>query len=256
MLNLLLKIEYKGTHYCGWQIQPNVITIEETIRKAIRQICQYPVRIRCCGRTDAGVHAKGQVADVEVPDHVDPNRLLCSLNSLLPNDISIVQLVRVPTGFSARRENCGKRYTFSILTSPMPRVFEFDTCLWRRDVLDLDRLKPAMQDLVGTHDFSAFRGKGCQQPSPVKTMQSVDIRLEKNEVSTRTDLVFEGSGFLKNMVRIMAGTLLEIASGKYGTDQIRKALNSGRREDAGITAPAKGLVLEKVFFNNDPFMNN
>ncbi len=253
MINLLLKIEYKGTHYSGWQIQPNAVTIEGVIRKVMRQICQYPVNIKACGRTDAGVHAEGQVADVEVPKRTDLKKLFFSINSLLPADIAVTEMVKVPLGFSARKENSGKKYIYRIITSPVPTVFDHETYLWRRSSLDFKRLEPAMKDLQGEHDFSAFQGKGCQQPNPVKTLYSVDLKIRNEGNITKTEMIFKGSGFLKNMVRIMAGTLIEIGTGRCDTDTVKRALQSGKREDAGITAPPHGLVLAKVYFENDPF---
>jgi tRNA pseudouridine38-40 synthase len=251
--NILFKIEYKGTNYSGWQVQPNATTIQKILQEVLQKICQCPVSIQACSRTDSGVHARGQVAATAIPDQIKLSKLFFSINSLLPGDVAVVDLVQVPLGFSIRSAIAGKRYIYKVLQSAIPRVFEAETHLWKKNDLNLDKATRAMNYLLGTHDFSAFRGKGCQQPTPIKTINRVDIKIRHREYCRSVEFIFEGSGFLKNMVRIMAGTLIDIAQGKIAETSVLKALASGNREDAGITAPAKGLILDQVFLRPDPF---
>ncbi len=253
MKNILLKIEYEGTRFKGWQIQPQVITVEETIKTVLQQICQCNIQIRASSRTDAGVHARGQVATVQVPDHIFLNRLICSVNSLLPEDISVSDAVEVPPEFSARMNNCGKRYIYQILNSPFARALHHRFYNWVRAPLNLTQMRSAGSFLKGTHDYSAFRGRGCQQNSTVKTVRKLDILTEDMDGYTNIRIMVEGDGFLKNMVRIMIGTLIDIGRGKLDEGSIQRALTSGRREDTGLTAPAKGLILDRVYFDPDPF---
>ncbi|MBU2511783.1 tRNA pseudouridine(38-40) synthase TruA [bacterium] len=253
MKNLLLKIEYLGKHFCGWQIQPNAITIEGTIKEVLEKICQCQITLKACSRTDSGVHAKGQVATAQVPETIKLNRLFISLNALLPENIAVTDLVEVPAEFSVRRGKKRKRYTYRIINSPIPRVFYRDTSIWKRTRLDKEKLHRAIKLFEGTHDFSAFRGKGCQQPNPVKTIYRVDLKITEEDGFEKIELMFEGSGFLKNMVRIMAGTLIDISQGRIAESRILKAFETGNRNDAGNTAPAKGLTLEEIIFDIDPF---
>lgn len=253
MKHILIKIEYKGTRYCGWQIQPNTVTVQQTIQGVFQQICQTPISIKACSRTDSGVHAIGQVASVEIPEHLALNKLFRSVNSLLPEDIAVTDLVEIPADYNLRQHAAGKRYIYRVLQSPILRVFEAETHLLVKSVLDIDKARHAIMDLRGTHDFSAFRGRGCQQPDPVKTISYSAIDTQQVDEYATIAFVFEGSGFLKNMIRIMVGSLLDIARGKKKENSIRDALTSGDRSDAGLTAPAKGLVLDRVFLQPDPF---
>jgi tRNA pseudouridine38-40 synthase len=254
--NILLKIEYDGTLYKGWQIQPRVATVEETIKSVLQQICQSKIQIKASSRTDSGVHARGQVATVKVPDHIPLKKLVFSLNSLLPNDISISNAAEVPLEFSARYGNKGKRYIYQVLNSPFAKALNFGFYHWIRAPLDIARIRQASHIFEGTHDFSAFRGKGCQQLSMTKTIHQISI-VENVKVDHRTIyFTVEGNSFLRNMVRIMVGTLIDIGRGRLETETVQHALTSGRREEVGLTAPAKGLTLDEVFFDQDPFAGN
>lgn len=253
MKKILLKIEYDGTRFKGWQIQPQVITVEETLKTVLQQICQCEITIRASSRTDAGVHARGQVATVLVPPQIPLGKLCFSTNSLLPEDISVTEAVEISDEFSARRDNIGKRYIYRIFNGPVDSALHnrFFHCV--RAPLDLSKVEAAAAAFLGTHDFRAFRGKGCQQISTIKSVQTVSVNREAIEAGQRVNIVIEGNGFLKNMVRIMVGTLIDIGRGKLSVDTVQRALAAGRREEAGLTAPAKGLVLDSVFFNPDPF---
>lgn len=221
----------------------------------LRQICQSEIKIRASSRTDSGVHARGQVATIEVPRHIPLQKLFFSINSLLPDDVSVSEMVEVPADFNARRDNIGKRYIYNIFNSPVAGALHSRYTHWIRSPLDLSAMQAAANLFPGTHDFSAFRGKGCQQYSTTKTVQSVSIGVKKARGYRILQICVEGSGFLKNMVRIMAGTLVDIGRGKFDPEAVQRALTSGKREDAGLTAPAKGLILDSVFFDPDPFLH-
>ncbi len=253
MKNLLLKFEYLGKHYSGWQIQPNAVTIEGTIKDVLEKICQCQIRMKACSRTDAGVHAKGQVATVKVPEKINLNSLFIGINALLSDDIALIDLIEIPGEFSLRKGKKRKRYKYRIINSPICRAFENDTSIWKKKKLDAAVLIKAIKGFEGAHDFSAFRGSGCQQPNPVKTIYQSDLRVSEKNGFAEIDITFEGSGFLKNMVRIMVGTLIDIGQGRLPENQILTALKTGDREDAGTTAPAKGLTLEEIIFDIDPF---
>lgn len=251
--NLLIKIEYLGTHYKGWQIQPNVVTVEGTLKNVFEQICQQEISIKASSRTDSGVHARGQVATVMVPEKLGLNRLFLGLNALLPGDVVISDMVQVSEDFSARRNNSGKRYIYNIRNTPIPSAFDNDTFLWKKSPLNLEEMSKAISSFVGSHDFSAFRGKGCQQPTTTKTIQKAEVHPSLNNGHQQISFVFEGTGFLKNMVRIMVGTILEIGESRIGKERIIEALETGDREKAGLTAPAHGLMLDQIFYDPDPF---
>ena len=253
MKNLLLKIEYQGTRFKGWQRQPDVVTIEGVLSKTIQQICQYSTTVYGCSRTDAGVHALGQVATVLVPDSIPSSKLFRSINAMLPEDIAVVEMVKVPLDFSVRRNNTGKRYLYQILNAPVKKTFNREFYWWIRKPLDITRIKAASQDLLGKHDFSAFKGRDCRQTNQLKTIFNIQISDERHHDDGLIRFNIEGSGFLKNMVRIIVGTLVDIGKHRLAGSAITKALQSGQREDAGCTAPAKGLILESIYFDPDPF---
>jgi len=252
--NLLLKIEYDGTKYKGWQKQPEVTTVEKIIQQILQKICQCPVSIVACGRTDAGVHALEQVVNVKVPEQISLHKLFQSLNSLLPDDIAVLDTLQVPDLYKARMENKGKRYSYQILNSPIPKAIDHNFFLWVKSPLNIIKMKQACALFLGKHDFSAFRGKRCQQPLTVKNIYKAEINAEKENIFTKIKITIEGSGFLKNMVRIMVGTIIDIGKGKLNMEVIPKALVSGKREIVGHTAAAHGLKLEKIFFRPDPFV--
>jgi len=176
--NILLKIEYQGTHYKGWQVQPEAVTIEKTIKTVLQQICRCEITLNASSRTDSGVHSKGQAANVAVPESIDLNKLYHSANSLLPKDISITEMVNVPHDFNARYQNTGKRYIYQIVNSPAPKAIGNELFLWIKNPLNRTRMKNAGRLFLGKHDFSAFRGKGCQQKKHSQNNPSFRLRME------------------------------------------------------------------------------
>jgi tRNA pseudouridine38-40 synthase len=241
MRQIKLVVEYDGTNYVGWQIQPNGVAIQYLLESVLAQIVGSPVRVRSSGRTDAGVHAKGMVACFTTEVH-HPLRAFCEgANSLLPPDIAVRSAEEVPLDFDPRRDAAGKHYRYTIhvagIRSPLAR-----TTSWHlRGSLDLAGMQQAAADYVGEHDFAAFRTTGCAAQTTVRRIDAVTL--------TRSgDFIYidvHGSGFLRNMVRIMAGTLVEIGSGRLPKERVAQCL-ADPAVRAGSTAPAQGLCLMSV----------
>lgn len=230
-----------------------MLTVEASLQEILQKICQCEIQIRASSRTDSGVHACGQVATVEVPCHIRLEKLFRSLNALLPDDVSIPKAVEVKDGFSARRDNLGKRYIYRVYNAPAACALNYRFFHWVRSPLNLQHMREAALQFLGSHDFAAFRGKGCQQLNTCKIIKKVDIDDQVENGITLIQIVVEGNSFLKNMVRIMAGTLIDIGRGRLDSGSVSRAIKSGRRDEAGFTAPAKGLTLDCVFFSPDPF---
>ncbi len=244
MRNLRLVIAYQGTAYCGWQIQPSVPTVQGVIEEELRLMTQQPCRLRAAGRTDAGVHALGQVANFLTESNIPLQGFFRGLNALLPPDISILAIDEVPLELDARRHNRGKHYRYSIWNcrSPAPRFAATSYHLHRP--LDLSAMALASRLLVGTHDFSSFRSASCERESTIRTIYRCTVSREGDLIQ----IDVEGTAFLKNMVRIMAGTLIEVAQHSRDPQSVLELFYAQDRRQAGITAPAHGLCLMRVFF--------
>jgi tRNA pseudouridine38-40 synthase len=243
MRNLRLTIAYQGGAYSGWQIQPLVPTVQGTIEKQLQQMTGEPCRLRSAGRTDAGVHAQGQVANVLTESSISLRGFFRGLNALLPDDISILSVEEVSESFDARRHNHGKHYRYSIWNTRPPNPRLAATSHHVHGQLDLDAMALAGWSLVGTHDFASFRAATCDRETTVRTIYRCTVSAEGPLVQIHV----EGTAFLKNMVRIISGTLIEVGSGKRAPFSMTKLLNQADRTKAGITAPAHGLCLMRVF---------
>lgn len=246
MRNIKLIIEYEGTNYCGWQSQKNACSIQETIQNAIEKITGSRSNLTGSGRTDAGVHAKGQVANFLTDSKIPAERFAFALNSVLPRDIVIKNSSEVEMEFHARYSTVGKKYSYLLLNSKQP------TALYRNlayhvsycDKLDLEQMYVASQHFVGTHDFAGFMSTGSSIKGTVRTIYEINIVQEDDLIK----LIYHGNGFLYNMVRIISGTLLYAGIGKIHSNEIPKVIASKDRTKAGITLPAHGLYLEKVLY--------
>lgn len=244
MRTLKLIIEYEGTRYAGWQIQPNGLSVQEVVEGALARLLRERVRVFSSGRTDAGVHARGMVAAFQTEKTIPLGAFSDGLNSLLPQDISIRDASEAPLGFSPRRDAKGKHYRYTILNtprrSPLSRLY-----VWRIGRrLDLKAMDQASRHFVGEMDFSAFRAANCSAKTTIRRVDSLDIALEGDLIV----IDVRGSGFLKNMVRIIVGTLVAVGSGRMSPDEIPVILASGDRKMAGSTAPPQGLCLMEVFY--------
>jgi len=245
MRNVLLTVEYDGTAYAGWQVQPNGLTIQQVVEEALARLLGEEVRLYSSGRTDAGVHARAMAACFRTSRTIPLKAFTAGLNSHLPPDIAIRGAVEVPPGFNPRREAVAKHYRYSLHLgpdrSPLRRLYAWHL----RGPLDLSAMRAAAERFVGDHDFAAFRATGCAAKTTCRTIRSLEI-VEEDDLM---HLNVVGTGFLKNMVRVMVGTLVEVGLGRRSPEEISELLACGDRRLSGITAPPQGLCLMEVFFS-------
>lgn len=241
-MNIKLTVEYDGTNYCGWQVQPNGESVQAVLERAIATFVGKPTRLLGSGRTDAGVHALGQVANFFCTRDHDPHRMRRALNALTPADIAITRVEMVPDSFDARRDGRSRVYEYHILNRPTASPFYLNRAWHLHDPLDVAAMRAATTCLVGEHDFSSFRAAGCEAAHPVRTVYHTC--LEK-----RADLLvytIEATAFLRHMVRNIIGTLAEVGRGLRSPDGFSDLLEERDRTKAGPTAPANGLYLVEV----------
>lgn len=250
MQTIKLTLQYDGTAYAGFQRQPNGVTIQEKLEQALRLITGEPdLKIgAAAGRTDAGVHARGQVVHIRTAATIPIDRWPHALNSRLPADIVVTRAEQVPEGFHARYWALEKRYRYTIEASPFPsplhRLYAYH---WGRP-LDAGLMRQAAELLTGRHDFAAFRSTGGAAKTSTRTVTRLDV------IESAPFLLIDvaADGFLYNMVRILAGTLLEVGAGRRPLDDVRRALATGERRFAGKTLPPHGLCLEEVTYGAGP----
>ncbi|OJH41131.1 tRNA pseudouridine(38-40) synthase TruA [Cystobacter ferrugineus] len=249
MPRLKLTVEYDGTNYVGWQVQPNGVSIQARLMDAVEKLLGERVPVEAAGRTDAGVHATGQVVCFTTGRVLPLKAYWMGLNSLLPEDIAVVRAEEVPADFDPRRWSRGKRYRYRVSNapsrSPLLRATHWEVFA----PLDVDALRRGAAHLVGRHDFSSFRASDCQAAHAVREVRRVDIQGESRGVLSFT---VEGTAFLKHMVRNLVGSLVEVGKGRRSPDWVAEVLAARDRKRAGPTAPAHGLVLEEVFYGEGP----
>jgi len=244
MRAIKLIIEYDGTQYAGWQVQPNGLAVQEVLERALSGMLQEKVRLVSSGRTDAGVHARGMVASFRTAKGIPVKAFCEGLNSLLPVDIAIREAVEVSPEFNPRRDAIAKHYRYTVLNTPLRSPLHRHY-VWRVGrALDLDAMQRAAAHFIGEKDFAAFRASNCAAKTTVRRIDSLDI-YRRDDI-----IVFDvrGSGFLKNMVRIMVGTLVEVGWGAMSSDDILNLFRDGDRRKAGLTAPPQGLCLVEVSY--------
>jgi len=240
-------VEYLGTGWCGWQAQPQVPTIQCALEKALRTAAGVTTRIAVAGRTDAGVHAHGQVVAFNVPEATDLRRLLASLNALAGRGITVVSLEPTHEAFDPRRDALSRTYQYTILNGRPASPF-FDDRSWTLyRPLDLDLLSRTAAVIVGSHDFAAFRSADCQSRSTLRTV----MRSQWQRDGAILTYTVTANAFLKQMVRSLVGTMVDIAIGRLPEERMAALLVGGSREQAGQTAPAKGLTLLEVAYPRD-----
>ncbi len=240
-----MTLAYDGTHYAGWQIQPNALTIQELVQKALSTALRTPTFVTASGRTDAGVHALAQIAHFTHDAPLDTTKLLLSLNGLLPLDIRILQIEQVDLAFHARYSATAKTYHYHLhlerTIDPFKRLYAYRP----PHPLDLELLRQGAQLFVGKHDFTSFANepeRGSVSRGGVRTLYRLDIVPESGGVR----LEFEGDGFLYKMVRNIVGTLIDLASGKIPLEEINTIFQAKDRRRAGVAAPPQGLFLVEV----------
>ena len=244
-MNYKMTIQYDGGRYSGWQRQGNTAnTIQGKLERALSRLLSQEIAVSGAGRTDAGVHALGQVANFKAePPVADCDALLRALNEALPGDIAVIRLLPASPRFHARLSAKEKIYRYSIWNSPIPNVLERRTLCQIPEPLDLDRMRQGAELLLGTHDFSGF-STGHTKKSTVRHIRSVELLWDGDRVV----LTFTGNGFLYNQIRIMVGTLIEIGLGSRAPDTIQAVLDTCDRQAAGYTAPPHGLCLMQVLY--------
>jgi tRNA pseudouridine38-40 synthase len=242
--NLRFLIEYEGTDFAGWQRQPGQRTVQGAIEDAIAAMTGETVLVRGAGRTDAGVHAAGQVANLTLEAAIPTLGLLRGLNSILPPDIALLDVAEAPADFDARFSARGKIYRYQVWNHLVRSPLHARRSWHCRGKLDLDVMRAAAQALCGEHDFRAFRASDCERRTTVRVVRRLDIDRQDNLLS----LEVEATAFLKNMVRILVGTLVDLGRGRIAPGIIARMLETGDRTIGGMTAPPQGLTLVKVFY--------
>jgi len=249
-----LTISYKGTNYVGWQRQPVGDSIQQKLEDAISRILSHDLSITGAGRTDAGVHAVGQVAHFQTDSDVSCDGIRRGANSMLPPDISVVDASDATEGFHAKNSAKGKIYLYRIYVSSNRLPLE-DPFAWHISTrLDLEAMREGAEKLVGRHDFESFRATGCCAKSSVRTINRIEIRRPSGFPFSDysgvqfADLIFEGEGFLRHMVRNMTGALVEVGRGRMTPDDIARILLQKNRQERFECAPARGLCLVKVIY--------
>ena len=244
MKRIRLTVAYDGTNYNGWQVQPNGITIEGVLNRALAELTGEPVTVIGASRTDSGVHSLGNVAVFDKETRIPPDKISYALNQRLPDDIVVQDSCEVPPDFHPRRCASRKTYEYKILnrTFPMP-LRRFDTYFYHRR-LNVADMQEAARLLVGEHDFKSFCSIHTQAKSTVRTIYSLTVEKQGDLIVIRVT----GSGFLYNMVRILAGTLLQAGSGERKPGEMTQILNAADRSAAGPTAPACGLTMIGIEF--------
>ena len=249
MRNIKLTIEYDGTNYEGWQVQRHRRgerpTIQQALEQAIPRVVQHAVQVIGSGRTDSGVHALGQVASFFTESAIPARNLMHAINSYLQRDIAVVAAEDAPADFHARYSAKSKTYRYTILNRDARSPLLRDRAWHLRTRLEVDRMLAAAAWLVGEHDFHAFQSKGAEnEGSTVRTITRLDV-LRRGDL---IEISVSANGFLYNMVRAIAGTLVQAGMGKLQPEDVRRILDSKDRSQAGPTAPAKGLCLVEVVY--------
>lgn len=242
-MRLVLTLEYDGSQFHGWQIQPGLRTVQSTVEEALTEMMGASVRAKASGRTDAGVHALGQVMHCDVTREIPPENVMMGLNSLLPPDVRVMECREALVEFHAQYSAMGKLYRYEILNRFQPTALFRDRVWYIRRPLDDEAMRSGSSYLIGRKDFAAFKSAG-DDGTTTRDLRRVDIVREKDNLT----LTFEADGFLKHMVRNLTGALVEVGLGRLTPEDIRDILESRSRENSPRKAPPQGLTLVEVFY--------
>jgi tRNA pseudouridine38-40 synthase len=237
-------VEYDGTAYAGWQVQKNAVTIQEKIEEALLSLNKGHVTVTGAGRTDSGVHARGQCGHFDIDCNIPAEKFQFILNTKLPKDIRIKRSWQVSKDFHSRFSAKGKRYVYRIYNSPSASALMGRFTMHVPENLDINKMCEAAEFIKGTHDFKAFCAAGSQVKTTVRTVYKLDIT-KKDEL---IEITVEGNGFLYNMVRIIAGTLIEVGKNKKSPGDVKEIIEGKARKAAGMTADPQGLTMDEVFY--------
>lgn len=242
-MRIVLKVEYDGTDFCGWQVQPDGVSVQGVIEDAVQNLTGEKISVIGSGRTDSGVHAAGQVAHFDVSaDRIPPEKYACALNAFLPSGVKILESGLAKDGFHARFSAKRKTYGYRLYVSPCIRPLKDRYAVDIRYDADVGRMNEACAYLVGRHDFRCFLASNSSVKDTVREIYSAEVSRSGDDIL----FTVSGNGFLYNMVRIIVGTLLKVGVGELAPSDMKNILNGGRRELAGKTMPARGLTLLSV----------
>ena len=245
MRRILITIEYDGGPFHGWQRQVNGRTVQQVLEEAAHQLTGQETLVQAAGRTDAGVHASGQAAHLDVPEKFDAERVMAALNALVGQQpVSVIAAREVPADFHARFSATGRRYLYRILPRRQPPALDLGRVWHHKTALDTDAMQCAADMLIGRHDFTSFRATHCQADSPVRTLDTLDVASAGAEIHIHA----AARSFLHHQVRNMVGTLALVGAGKWPPEQVAAALAACDRSAAGPTAPPEGLYLTAVSY--------
>jgi tRNA pseudouridine38-40 synthase len=243
-----LTIEYDGRPFVGWQIQHNGPTVQAALEKAVSQFCGEVVFVQGAGRTDAGVHALGQVAHVDLDKIWEPDTVRDAVNAhLRPQPVAVISAERVSDDFDARFSATRRHYLYRIINRRADLTFEKGRALRVPKLLNSSAMHAAAQRLVGTHDFTTFRHSECQAKSPVKTLDRLDVRRLKDDIH----IMATARSFLHTQVRSMVGALIAVGEGRWNADDVTRALYARSRNACAAVAPAEGLYLVRVDYEEE-----
>lgn len=239
---ILITLSYDGTAYAGWQRQENALAVQQVVEQALSKLLGVQTAVTGASRTDAGVHALGQRAHFDTESRIPPEKFPYALNTMLPRDIRVLEGVEVDADTHARFSAVGKEYQYQIHNAPHASALYRNLSAHVPVMLNLTAMQQALPAILGTHDFAAFQASGGTAKTTVRTIEHASL----DRLGDRITLTVRGNAFLYNMVRIIAGTLIEIGKGKLSPDAFARALASHSRLDLGVTAPANGLTLVSV----------
>lgn len=248
-----LLVSYDGTGYGGWQIQPNAVTVQAKMEEAALSLFGVPTPVVASGRTDSGVHARAQVCHLDANTDIPAEKLADALNMRLPKDISVIASAAAPAGFDSNRSAKRKTYCYRMYISPRRNPLKDRYSAWVKVGADIAKLQYVSRFFEGEHNFKAYSKSGSTAKTTVRTIYSVEVKYSRALGATDVEIYVTGNGFLYNMVRTIAGTMLNFAQGSVSVERVIRSLEEGDRELAGKTMPACGLTLESVDYGTDIF---
>ena len=246
MKRVLLRVAYDGTNYCGWQKQNNGVAVEAVLNKHLSELLGTEISVIGASRTDAGVHAMGNVAVFDTDSRIPGEKFAYALNQRLPDDIAIQDSKEVAPDFHPRYCKCNKTYEYRVLNRKFPLPTERLYSYFLYYNIDVEKMQEAARHLVGTHDFASFCSANAQVKDTIRTVNFINVRKENDIITIQVN----GNGFLYNMVRIISGTLLQVGMGRMSVMDVKNILDARDRTKSGPTAPAVGLTLVEINYES------